>query len=120
MDVLIIESRKALADLWSRHLDRMGAGVVCATGEAEAVAHLESEHFDVVILDLVLEEGSAFAVADYVAYRDAATRIIFVTNTTFFSDGSIFSLFANACAYLPRATPPEDLSAMVEHYARPH
>ncbi len=120
MDVLIIESREALAQLWTKHLQRFGARVVHARGESDAVEHLSWGSFDIAILDLVLEEGSAFAVADYVAFRHPETRIIFVTNTSFFSDGSIFGMFANACAYLPRATPPEDLSAMVEHYGRPH
>jgi len=42
-----------------------------------------------------------------------------VTNTSFFSDGSIFQVSNNACAYVQSETPPEDLAAMVEHYARP-
>jgi hypothetical protein len=39
-----------------------------------------------------------------------------VTNTSFFSDGSIFAFASNACAFVRRGTPPEDLAAMVEHY----
>ena len=70
-----------------------------------------------IVLDLVLGEGSAFAVADFASYRRPQARIIFVTNTTFFSDGSIFSICPNACAYVQSATPPEDIAAMVEHYA---
>ena len=71
---------------------------------------------DILILNLLLSDGSALAVADYASYRLPETRIIFVTNTTFFSDGSIFSFAPNACAFVQTATPPEDLAAMVEHY----
>ena len=71
-----------------------------------------------MILDLVLDEGSALAVSDFASYRQPLARVIFVTNTSFFSDGSIFRHCVNACAYMPSATPPEDLAAMVEHYAR--
>lgn len=85
--------------------------------QAEAIAHLSAVETQIVILNLVLEDGSAMAIADYASYRRPDTRVIFVTNTTFFSDGSIFSHAANACALVPTATPPEDLAAMVEHYA---
>jgi len=46
--------------------------------------------FDVIVLDLALEEGSALAVADFASYRHPDARVIFVTNASFFSDGSIF------------------------------
>ena len=39
-----------------------------------------------------------------------------ITNTSFFSDGSIFRHIPNACAFLPSATPPADLAAVVGHY----
>ena len=42
--------------------------------------------------------------------------MFFVTNT-FFSDGSIFQHCSNACGYIQSSTPPEDIAAMVEHYA---
>ena len=69
------------------------------------------------MLDIVLSEGSALAVADFANYRCPRARVIFVTNTTFFSDGSIFAHSSNACAYVKTETPPEDLAAIVEHYA---
>ena len=35
--------------------------------------------------------GVAMAVADFASYRRPEARVIFVTNTSFFSDGSIFA-----------------------------
>ncbi|MFM2355617.1 MAG: hypothetical protein RLZZ528_1353 [Pseudomonadota bacterium] len=116
MRVLIVESDPNLGWLWRRHLERLGATVDLAAGQTEAVAHLSRDDFGVIVLDLVLTEGSAFAVADYCSYRRPQARVVFVTNTTFFSDGSIFQMMPNACAYLPTQTPPEDLAAVVEHY----
>jgi hypothetical protein len=66
-----------------------------------------------------LDDGSAFAVADYASFRHPDAGVIFVSNTSFFSDGSIFQLCSNACAFVPSATQPDDLAAMVEHYAKP-
>jgi CheY-like chemotaxis protein len=116
MNVLIVESEIELAGLWQRHLERMGMIVARAAGQKDAIEHLSAEDTDIIIMDLVLKEGSALAVADYASYRQPRAQVIFVTNTSFFSDGSIFSHAQNACAFVQTATPPEDLAAMVEHY----
>ena len=120
MNVLIVESQAELGRLWSRHLKRQGACVTLVHSQEAAVAALHDCKFDVIVLDLVLAEGSAFAVADFASYRAPETRVIFVTNTTFFSDGSIFAHSPNACAFLQSSSPPEDLAAMVEHYGATH
>ncbi len=117
MDVLIVQSAPELGWVWQRHLQRCGMVVRVAEGQEEAIAAMNRKAPDSIILDLVLRDGSALAVADYASYRCPDARVIFVTNTRFFSDGSIFSHATNACAFVQTSTPPEDLAAMVEHYA---
>lgn len=117
MKVLIVESNPDLGRVWQRHLERQGAEVTLVDSQETAILALYATPFEVIILDLVLESGSALAVADFANYRRPDARVIFVTNTTFFSDGSIFAHSSNACAYVQSNTPPEDLAAMVEHYA---
>jgi len=117
MRVLIVESDPCLGWLWKRHIENLGAVVDLRTGQEDAVDLIEAKVFDVILLNLVLADGSATAIADYASYRSPATKVVFVTNTTFFSDGSIFQHFSNACAFLPTMTPPEDLAAVIEHYA---
>jgi len=114
--VLIVESVSELATLWKSHLERQGMTVTCTRGQEDAIAHLSEHVTDIIILDLVIDEGSALAVADYTNYRQPDARVIFVTNTSFFSDGSIFAHSANARAFVQSGTPPEDLAAMVAHY----
>lgn len=116
MNVLIVESTADLAALWQRHLQRQGMTVQIARSSDEAVTRIATTTFDVIVLDLVLTEGSALAVADYAQYRQPDTSVIFVTDTSFFSDGSIFSVSGNARAFVRSQTRPEDLAAMVEHY----
>ncbi|WP_299368061.1 response regulator [uncultured Tateyamaria sp.] len=116
MDVLIVESRAELGTLWRRHLERQGFSVTQVNSQDEAVNHLSEENADIIVLDLVLSQGSALAVADFASFRRPNARVIFVTDTSFFSDGSIFNHASNACAFVPAGTPPEDLAAMVEHY----
>lgn len=114
--VLIVESVPELAALWQAHLVRQGMSVVSVTGQDGAIAHLSEHDTDIIIQDLVIDEGSALAISDYANYRQPAARVIFVTNTSFFSDGSIFAHSANARAFVQSSTPPEDLAAMVAHY----
>ena len=116
MKVLIVESDPELAKLWSGHLARQGAEVCHTTDEAGAIEILGNSQPDIIVLNLVLRNGSAFAVADYASYRHPAARVIFVTKSSFFSDGSIFQHIPNACAFLPAATTPEDLAAVIDHY----
>ncbi|MCB1342503.1 MAG: hypothetical protein KDK24_15830 [Pseudooceanicola sp.] len=119
MNVLIVESRHELGTLWKRHLQRQGAVVTLVHTQEDAIEALRGDNFQIMVLDLVLDDGSALAVSDFASYRRPEMRVIFVTNTSFFSDGSIFAHSPNACAYVQSATPPEDLAAMVEHYALP-
>ncbi len=116
MQVLIVGGDVGLASVWAGHLERQGTSVLHVQSEQDAIDAIEAVEFDVLVLNVVLEIGSAFAVADFASFRQPTARIIFVTNTTFFSDGSIFRHIPNTCAHIPGATPPEDLAALVEHY----
>lgn len=117
MQILIVETDSGLAGIWSRHLERLGCLVTVATSQEAAVSTLQQRTVDVIVLDLMLEQGSAFAVADFASYRRPEARVVFVTRSSFFSDGSIFSLVPNACGFFRIDTPPEDLAAIVRHYA---
>lgn len=116
MSVLIVESDPRLAEIWDRHLSREGAIVTVASNADGACKALSALPIDVVVLDLDLQEGSALSVADFAAYRRPAARVIFVTATTFFSDGSIFQVIPNAAGFLRSDARPEDLAALVEHH----
>lgn len=115
--VLLVASRKGLMELWQRHLERCGLTVEVAASQDEAVERLERAHYDLVILDLLLSEGSALAVGDILGYRWPHIRVIPVTRGLFFQDGSILSLMPNACSTVRVDTPPADVAAIAAHYA---
>ncbi|MEL6571875.1 MAG: response regulator [Pseudomonadota bacterium] len=116
MRVLIVQSNPGLSNLWARHLKRLGARVDQASTAHDALAVLQTDQFDVIVLDLVLREGSALTVADFANFSMPRANVVFVTDTTFFSDGSIFAHSANARAFLKTGTPPADLAEIVCHY----
>lgn len=117
MKVLIVESEGDLGRTWQAHLEKQGAEVFLAMSEDRAVMHLEQHDFNAVVLDLLLEQGNALALADFIAYRQPKAQVMFVTNSTYFADGSIFQHASNARGFLSSGSRPEDIAAMVVHYA---
>lgn len=116
MRVLIVKESADLAGVWSKYLERRGCIVELVDSQSKAITVLQTETVDVIILDLVLEQGSAIAIADFSSYRQPDAKIIFVTDSSFFSDGSIFQHIPNACAMMPAGVSKEDLGALVEYY----
>lgn len=118
MRILIVEENPHLAKIWSAHLERQGMAVTHAQSKEHANTLLSGQSFDVAILDADIDGGRPFALADYIAYRLPQARIIFVTSTSFFSDGSIFALTPNAHACVPLDSEPSDIVSLVDHHAR--
>ena len=118
MVILIVAKDQGLSRIWARHLERLGHETLVVHAQDDAVHALSQIAVDVIVLDLMLTNGSAIAVADYASYRWPDTRVVFVTNSTFFSDGSIFNHVPNAAAMVTEQTPPNDLAAIVEYHGR--
>lgn len=116
MPVLIVEHDTERASRWQATLRCQGMEVIRVPGQREAVTVMQTRSVSLLIVNLDLIDGSALAVADFASYRHPQAKVIFLTDSNMFSDGSIFMHAGNACAYLPASTPPEDLAAMVEHY----
>ena len=117
MNVLIVENRRELASVWQRHIERQGHRVLTARSQTAAIHVIQTFKPDMIVLNLVLSDGSALAISDFASFRLPETKVIFVTDTTFFSDGSLFAYAGNACAHVQAGTPPEDLAAMIDYYA---
>jgi CheY-like chemotaxis protein len=117
MDVLILDNSPDLGGLWQMHLIGLGMAAALVGSDDEALAYMRGIRPDVILANLDLPGSGAIIVADYAAYRYPDTRVVFVTASSHFSDGSIFSTSPNACAFLPARTPPEDLAAVVEFHA---
>jgi len=119
MNVLIVESNPNLGMLWKSHVERLGSKNVVLVGGLDSAVHEIMMHsWDVIVLNLVLDDGGAMAISDYASYRQPEASILIVNSSSFFSDGSIFKHIANARACLPTSAKPEDLATMVVHYGQ--
>lgn len=117
MQILMVQHNEELSEIWTKFLERKGVEVVRAATQSEAVEILRFEKFDALVIDLVLPDGGAIAISDYATYRQPDVPIIAVTSTGFFSDGSIFELIPNARSLMRTPLRPDDLAAVLEHYA---
>ena len=58
MNVLIVESKRHLAELWRRALERLGAHIDIASSKNQAADMAAAETYHIVVLDLILDEGA--------------------------------------------------------------
>jgi DNA-binding NtrC family response regulator len=116
MRVLIVEHNADLGRIWGRFLERKGISADLATNQSEAIKALRFGDYEALVLQLVLPDGGAIAISDYATYRNPEIAIITVTNSGFFSDGSVFDLIPNARSMVSTPLRPDDLAAMVEHF----
>ena len=116
LHVLLVDDATARVEVWQRHLERSGCVVGCAHSADEAIDWLGDAAAHVIVINLDMDGGPH--VADYAQYRRPEARVIFVSDSRFFSDGSVFELTAQARALVRGSTPAPDLAAMVEHYGR--
>ena len=79
--ILVVEDEATLRSAMSRYLSRAGFVVHMAAGGHEALAQLEERRYDVVLLDLRMEDLSGDEVYRELERRcpEQATRVLFIT-----------------------------------------
>jgi DNA-binding NtrC family response regulator len=114
--VLIVAGETETGRRWADHLSKAGMFVDAVQSENDASLALNLHGYDIIVLDVDHCVGSALAIADLAAFRRPDVPVISVSHGEHFTDGSLFCLMGNARAQISACTPPEDLSALVEHY----
>ncbi len=117
MKVLIAEGNVGLSGIWTRHLERQGVDVIQALDHPSAMHQLRLVTFDAMIVNLKFPDANVLAISDIATYRNPNIAIFLVTAERFFSDGSIFDLVPNARGFVNDQVAPDDLAAMVQHFA---
>ncbi len=115
MRVLIAQHNLELGSFWAGFLEREGVVVSMVSSQQEALKILRHQTFEALILEMVLPDGGAIAIADFAAYRMPDVPVITVNSSTFFSDGSIFQLMPNVQSVIQAPVVGEDLAAIVSH-----
>lgn len=123
MRVLVVEDDKGIADGLATHLARAGHAVDCTASIAAAWRALRCEPYDVVLLDLGLEDGDGTVLLrrlrDATAGRlpDPATPVLIMTARDQVS-ARIEGLDLGADDYLTKPFDPDELAARMRALRR--
>ncbi len=77
VQILIVEDEKPISNLIRVSLKRAGYLCKCAYDGAEALEMLEGQHFDLILLDVMLPQIDGFSLMEYI--RPMEVPVIFLT-----------------------------------------
>lgn len=77
--ILLAEDDEAMRTYLSRALDKAGYSVVAVDRGTAALPLLESEHFDLLLSDIVMPEMDGIELAQRCAELSPLTRVMFIT-----------------------------------------
>jgi len=77
--ILLAEDEEAMRTYLARALENAGYEVVAVDRGTAAVPYLESEHFDLLLSDIVMPEMDGIELAQRCAELSPATKVMFIT-----------------------------------------
>ena len=77
--ILLAEDDESMRTYLARALERSGYEVVAVATGMEAVPHIESDRFDLLLTDIVMPEMDGIELAQHAAAVAPDTRIMFIT-----------------------------------------
>ena len=113
--ILIVEDEEAISDLIRMHLTRAGYGCEQAFDGREAADFIAGNHYDLVLLDIMLPEIGGYELLDYIKMND--TPVIFITAMGELQD-RVRGLRAGADDYITKPFEMVELLARVETVLR--
>jgi len=115
LKVLIVEDEQAIANLIYVNLTNEGYSCTCAYDGKTAADLIEKEHYDLVLLDIMLPEIDGYELLEYI--KPDATPVIFITAKGSVND-RIKGLRLGADDYLVKPFQIGELLARVEAVMR--
>lgn len=76
--ILVVDDEKFTAHILKQKLEEKGIQVTCAYNGSEAIALLDKEHYDVILLDILMPIKSGWDVLEHM--RGKNQKIIITTN----------------------------------------
>ncbi|WP_057883994.1 cell cycle two-component system response regulator CpdR [Tsuneonella troitsensis] len=77
--ILLAEDEEAMRTYLARALENAGYSVVAVDRGTEAIPHLESSHFDLLLSDIVMPEMDGIELAQRCNEISPATKVMFIT-----------------------------------------
>ena len=116
LPILIVDDEPSIAQLIAMTLEPLGQPLILAHNGERAADLLETQKFDLVILDVMLPGVDGFALMDYIA--PTGTPVVFLTAKNAVAD-RVRGLKLGAYDYIVKPFSPNELVARVKgHLAR--
>ena len=108
--ILVVEDEKAISDLIRLNLRKEGYDCTAVYDGLDAIYMEDKEHFDLVVLDIILPGADGFEVMDYIKPLDIP--VIFITAKSALDD-RLHGLTSGAEDYMIKPFEPSELIARV-------
>jgi two-component system alkaline phosphatase synthesis response regulator PhoP len=79
MRILFVEDEENIREVVKLNLELEGYEVVVAENGKEALKHANEQHFDLLLLDVMLPEADGFQICEQIRLTDMETPILFLT-----------------------------------------
>lgn len=118
MKILLLEDDWALRFALTQVLEDDWHKVASAGDITEAIKLIETVHFDLLLLDLMIGNDLSTQIADLAGYRFPNAEIIYLTGSNRFPRGELFEISRNASWVLRKPVDFFELKAMIAHVSR--
>ncbi len=117
MRILLVEDEENIRDVVKMNLELEDYEVVATDNGRKAIKHFEEEHFDLIILDVMLPEVDGFQICEQIRLTNMEVPVIFLTAKDGMND-KIAGLKRGADDYLTKPFHLEELLLRVNNLIR--
>jgi two-component system, OmpR family, alkaline phosphatase synthesis response regulator PhoP len=114
MRILLVEDEENIRDVVKLNLEMEGYEVVEADNGRDAVTFFNEQHFDLIVLDVMLPELNGFDVCEQIRLNNTSVPIIFLTAKDSAQD-RVAGLKKGADDYLPKPFTLEELLLRIQN-----
>jgi two-component system alkaline phosphatase synthesis response regulator PhoP len=114
MRILLAEDEESIRDMLQLNLELEGYEVVCAEHGRQAIRFFQEQHFDLILLDVMMPELDGFQVCEQIRLTNLEVPILFLTAKDA-SEDRILGLKRGADDYLTKPFHLEELLLRVQN-----
>ena len=115
MKALIVEDDPELGYLWSEALDEIGASCEVARSNKDAMSLALRQKFDLIVLDLFIEDGTTVGISDWLSIRMPEVPILMITGSNMFPNGEHTQVAPGVRWLLRKPVKVVDLQVIAQH-----
>lgn len=120
MHCLIADDGPGAARIWRGAADRLGGTATVAVSVDEALAALETDLFDLIVVDLMMKAGGGKIVADLAVRECAGAPLVVMAEPRALGDGWPLALAPEGAVVVPKSrTVDEAVRLLATWFSRP-